>query len=226
MDNTIVYQSLIGSFQWTVSLGQIDMAVLVGTKSLFPAAPCQCHLDRVKQMCGYLAAKKSAAIHIRTNKPTNYSSVPVPTFDWERIYGNVEEIIPDDIPEPLGKSVITTTYLGTNLLHCLATGRSVSGILHHLLNKTPVDWFLKKQSAVETATYGSKFTSDEHPFDSQGEKIVRGFTAENQRGQHLAKPDSALTHQAWLAHWLMCGSAPGCLLHRSTLPSSLGSSWQ
>ena len=34
---------------------------------------------------------------------------------------------------------------------------SFSGILH-LLNKTPVNWFLKKQSTVETATYGFKFT--------------------------------------------------------------------
>ena len=107
-------------------------------------------------MCGYLFAKKSAAIRIRTEKP-DYSSISVPTFDWERIYGDVKEIIPDDIPEPLGKSVVTTMYLDANLLHCLATGRSVSGILH-LLNKTPVDWFSKKQNTVETATYGSEFT--------------------------------------------------------------------
>jgi hypothetical protein len=123
--------------------------------SSFRAAPRQGHLDRVKRMCGYLANKKSAAIRIRTEKP-DYSDVPVRTFDWERIYGKVEEEIPDDIPEPLGKSVVTTTFLDANLLHCLATGRSVSGILH-LLNKTPVDWFSKKQNTVETATYGSEF---------------------------------------------------------------------
>jgi hypothetical protein len=49
VDNTVVYQALISSFQWAVSLGQIDMAVLVGTMSLFPVAPYQGHdLDRVK----------------------------------------------------------------------------------------------------------------------------------------------------------------------------------
>ena len=41
-------------------------------------------------------------------------------------------------------------------MHCLLTGRSVTGILH-FLNKTPVDWFSKKQPQVETATYGSEF---------------------------------------------------------------------
>jgi hypothetical protein len=165
MENTVIYQSLIGGFQWAVSLGRIDMAVSVGTMSSFRAAPRQGHLDRVKRMCGYLFAKKSAAIRIRTEKP-DYSSISVPTFDWERIYGDVKEIIPDDIPEPLGKSVVTTMYLDANLLHCLATGRSVSGILH-FLNKTPVDWFSKKQNTVETATYGSEFTVARIAVDQQ-----------------------------------------------------------
>jgi hypothetical protein len=32
------------------------------------------------------------------------------------------------------------------------------GILH-LVNKTPIDWFSKKQATVETATYGSEFVA-------------------------------------------------------------------
>jgi hypothetical protein len=44
------------------------------------------------------------------------------------------------------------------LYHNLITGRSVAGVLH-MLNKTPVDWHSKKQSTVETATYGSEFSS-------------------------------------------------------------------
>ena len=40
----------------------------------------------------------------------------------------------------------------------MATGRSVSGILH-LINQTPFEWYSKKQSTVETATYGSEFTA-------------------------------------------------------------------
>ena len=42
-------------------------------------------------------------------------------------------------------------------MHCLLTGRSVTGVLH-FLNKTCVDWFTKKQSTAETATYGSEFS--------------------------------------------------------------------
>ena len=43
-------------------------------------------------------------------------------------------------------------------MHCLLTGRSVTGILS-FINKTPVDWFSKKQATVETATYGSEFVA-------------------------------------------------------------------
>ncbi len=58
--------------------------------------------------------------------------------------------------EPLGHEVVFTHYFDANLFHDLLTGRSVTGILH-LVNQTPIDWFSKKQSTVETATYGSEF---------------------------------------------------------------------
>ena len=46
------------------------------------------------------------------------------------VYGNVEELIPDDIPEPLGHNVVLTSYVDANLYHDMITGHSVTGILH------------------------------------------------------------------------------------------------
>ena len=74
------------------------------------------------------------------------------------VYGDVDEILPDDMPEPLGDAVTTTTTINANLNHCLATGKSLTGCLH-FVNKTPVDWYSKKQATVETATYGSEFVA-------------------------------------------------------------------
>ena len=74
------------------------------------------------------------------------------------VYGNVHEILPDDMPEPLGESVTTTTTMDANLNHCLATEKSLTECLH-FVNKTPVDWYSKKQATVETATYGSEFVA-------------------------------------------------------------------
>ena len=74
------------------------------------------------------------------------------------VYGDAHEILPDDMPEPFGKAVVTTTTRDANLNHCLATGKSLTGCLH-FVNKNPVDWYSKKQATVATATYGSEFVA-------------------------------------------------------------------
>ena len=152
------YQSLIGSLQWAVSLGRFDVTTAVMTLSSFRACPRKGHLDRAKRVVAYLYRFKFAKIRFRTHEP-DYSDLVVPDYDWARsVYGDAKEDIPRDAPEPLGKPVVTTSYVDANLLHDLVTGRSITGILH-FLNGTPIDWYSKKMATVETATYGAEFVS-------------------------------------------------------------------
>jgi hypothetical protein len=151
------YQSLIGAMQWAVSIGRIDVTTAVMTLSSFRVAPRKGHLDRVKRVYGYLSKMRQAIIRFRTNEP-DYSALPVQEFDWEVVYGKVEELVPDDTPEALGPWVTLTHYVDANLFHDMITGRSVTGILT-LINQTPLDWFSKKQATVETATYGSEYVA-------------------------------------------------------------------
>jgi hypothetical protein len=152
------YQSLVGALQWAVTIGRFDIATAVMTMSSFRAMPRRGHLDRLKRMYGYLSNMNVAEIKIRTGEP-DYSSYPDREFGWENtIYGGAKEMIPKNLPKPLGKYVTLTHYFDANLYHDYVTGRSVTGILH-LLNGTPIDWYSKKQATVETATYGSEFTS-------------------------------------------------------------------
>jgi hypothetical protein len=65
-------------------------------------------------------------------------------------------VLPKDAPEPLGKYVTLTHIVDANPMHDVTPGKSVTGILH-LVNKTPLDWYSKKQATVETAMYGSEF---------------------------------------------------------------------
>ena len=152
------YQSLIGQFQWAISLGRFDIAVAIMTMSSFRSAPRVGHLDRLKRICGYLSKMRHSVIRIRTEEP-DYSDIPTTEHDWEfTVYGGAKEELPKDAPVPLGKPVITTTYVDANLYHCMLTGRSVTGVLH-FFNKTPTDWYAKKQGSAETATYGSEFVA-------------------------------------------------------------------
>ena len=142
--------------QGAVSIGHFDIATAVMTLSSFHAMPRRGHMGRVKRIYGYLYKMRDGVIRIRTDEP-DYSALPVQEFDWARsVYGDVSEILPKDAPIPLGKYVTLTDYFDANLYHDMVTGRSVTGILH-LVNKSPMDWFSKKQETVETATYGAEF---------------------------------------------------------------------
>ena len=141
-----------------VTLGRFDIHAQVATMSRFRAASRQGHMDRLKRIYSYAIRTKDYAIRFRTDQP-DYSFLPDQDFDWTYpVYGNVQEILPDDMIGPLVKAVITTTTMDASSNHCLATGKSLTGCFH-FVNKTPVDWYSKKQSTVEIATYGSEFVA-------------------------------------------------------------------
>jgi hypothetical protein len=97
----------------------------------------------VKRIYGYLSKMCHGVIRIRTKLP-DYSVIPEKTYDWDyTCYEGAEELIPPNMPRPLGKEVQTTTFVDANLYHDLISGRLATGILHLLLNKTPIDWFSK-----------------------------------------------------------------------------------
>jgi len=140
VDSNVIsmYQSMIGALQWTISLGRFDIATAVMTMSSFHVAPHEGHLDRVKHIYGYLAKYPDGVIHVRTDEPSSLQDIK---YDWEYcVYGRVSEMIPDNIPPPLGEEVVTTTYVDENLFHDLITGHAATGILH-LVNGNPVDWY-------------------------------------------------------------------------------------
>ena len=83
--------------------------------SRFRLAPKVGHIESMKTIYGYLSRTKHYALRFRTDEP-NYMHLPDLEYHWTRIYGDVLEEIPKDDPEPLGKSVTTTTFLDDRIL--------------------------------------------------------------------------------------------------------------
>lgn len=82
-----------------------------------------------------------------------------PIYKWmEMVCGTVCPTDLANLPRHCGKCIQLATCVDTNFYHCMLSGRAVTGILH-FANNTPIDWFSKKQSTVETATRGSKFVA-------------------------------------------------------------------
>jgi Reverse transcriptase (RNA-dependent DNA polymerase) len=156
LDKIPLYQSLVGAIQWVVQIGRFDVTTAIMTLSRFRAAPRQGHLDRIKRIYGYLSKMRFGTIRIRTDEP-DFSDIPMKEFDWfYTAYSGATEEIPMNLPKPRGKPVVTSSFVDANLYHDMVSGRSVTGCLH-FLNKTPIDWYSKLQTTVETATYGSEF---------------------------------------------------------------------
>ena len=135
---------MVGQHQWLVTLGRFDLHTQVSTLSRFRVPPRQGHMDRLKRIYSYAIRSRDYAIRFR-NDQHDYSFLPDQDFNWTySLYTNVHRLLPDDMPEPLGKAVVTTTTMDTNLTHCLATQKSLT-VCFHFVNKTPVDWYSKKQ---------------------------------------------------------------------------------
>ena len=99
-------------------------------------------MQRVQRIYGYLKRFNNGNICFRVGEP-DYSDLMKKEQDWHKtVYGesvlDIPKDIPKDIPTPLGKQVVTTTYVDANLMHCLMTSQASTGILH-LLNATPID---------------------------------------------------------------------------------------
>ena len=161
------YNSLLGMLQWAVTLGRMDIMMAVSTMSSYRAAPRKGHLERLVRIFRFLRTYKSCSIKFRTDKP-DYSAYPDHTYDWTYVYGNVQEDVPDNMPAPKGKSMTLSMFVDANLYHNQVTGRAVTGIIT-MLNKTPVDWYCKKQNSVESSTYGSEFMAARIATDKIGE---------------------------------------------------------
>ena len=133
---------MVGQLQFLVTLERFDIQAQVISMSRFRAAPRQGHLERSKRIYAYVIRTRNYVTRFRDMEP-DYSYLVELKFLWTHtVYGDVHEVIPQDIPDPLGKTVTTTTTVDTNLNHCLATGRSLTGCLH-FVNHTPIGSYSK-----------------------------------------------------------------------------------
>jgi hypothetical protein len=152
-----LYWKLLGMLQWAVTLGRIDIMCVVMTMSGYRYQPRIGYMNRLKRIFGFLKQYKSCSIKFRTKEP-DYFKYQSKDMNWKYVYGDVEEEVFTNMPKAKGRKVVITMFADANLYHDQITGRSVTGLIL-MLNKTPIDWFSKKQISVESATYGSEFVA-------------------------------------------------------------------
>ena len=149
------YQEMIGSLRWACELGRVDVLYEVSVMSKYLAMPREGHLEQVLHIMGYIKQHKKMRLMFDSGYPVVHEKW-FKDYDWYDFYRDAKEAIPPNMPEPRGREVITTCFVDANHAGNVVDRRSQSGVLI-FLNKAPVHWYSKRQTTVESSTFGAEF---------------------------------------------------------------------
>ena len=160
-----VYQNLIGILRWTCELGRIDILHETAILSQYLAQPRIGHLTQCLNIFYYLKHHdRSCMIMDPTSfdvdwTPRKGESSPSERADeMKRIYPDACDELPHNMPKPLGIGVDINAFVDADHAGNRVTRRSHTGILIYC-NMAPIMWYSKKQSTVESSTFGSEFVA-------------------------------------------------------------------
>ena len=154
------YRSMIGSLNWAITLGRFDVQYATSTMARYSMAPREGHVEAVMKILGYLKkpARLNPQILVNPSKP-NHEKYPFQDHEiWQEFYPGLIEELPHDMPILRGGFVWITIWVDADHAHDKITRKSVTGIFA-LVNGLPYKTISKRQSTVESSTYGSELVA-------------------------------------------------------------------
>jgi hypothetical protein len=153
------FMQLIGILRWAVEIGRIDIYLEVSLLSQYQANPRFGHLEAAYHIFAYMKKHPDMGrLAYDSKRPDIDETVFHLNANWKEFYGDVEEELPPNMPEPRGHSVIISAFVDANHAGNVVTRRSHSGIFIFVQNALII-WFSKRQNTVESATFGSEFVA-------------------------------------------------------------------
>jgi Reverse transcriptase (RNA-dependent DNA polymerase) len=149
------YHQQVGVLRWAVELGRIDICAEVSIMAAYNAAPREGHLAALMHIFAWMKCHTRSKVVL---DPDYVEHEEVERPAWSEFYPDAEEILPPDMPEPLGQPVQMTTFVDSDHAGDKVTRRSRTGVLI-FLNRAPIVWYSKKQNSIETSSFGSEFTA-------------------------------------------------------------------
>ena len=151
------YQSLIGILRWMVELGRVDICMEVSMMSSSLAMPREGHLGQVFHIFAYLKKYHNTEMVFDPTDPVIDES-KFERKDWTASeFGlGLKEEMPGNLPQPRGLGFVLRAFVDADHASDSVTRRSRTGFLVYL-NNAPIYWMSKKQTSVETSSFGSEF---------------------------------------------------------------------
>ena len=154
--------------RWIVELDRVDVCCEVSLLSLQLALPREGHLQQIYRCFAYLKARHNARLVLDPTFPQIDASALV-VHDWGSFYGDVKEAIPPNAPKARGMKMIITVFVDADHAGDKVSRRSRTGFVVFLYG-APIYWMSKKQTSIETSTFGSEFVAMK-----QATEFVRGL---------------------------------------------------
>ena len=152
------YRSIIGSLMWAVTLGRFDIQYATVTLARYANAPREGHMQAARRILGYLSKFRKGKLMIDPSKPKYDDFQEQESPYWKEYYPDATEELPPDMPEPKGQSCKMTIFVDADHARDQVTRRSVTGIAV-FINNTLVKTYSKRQTTVESSTYGSELVA-------------------------------------------------------------------
>jgi hypothetical protein len=106
---------------------------------------------------GFLRINHNSRMAYDPSYPTINMNVFKPN-DRKSFYGNIEESIPSNAPEPRGKNVDLQLYVNSNHAGEKRTHRLHTGFFL-FMNTALVQWFSKQHATIEPSVLGAEFVA-------------------------------------------------------------------
>jgi hypothetical protein len=129
------FLQLIGILRWAIKLGRLDIFVEVSQLSQHQTLPRRGHLEALYHIFAYLKKHENGArIDFDPKTPDIDERVFNSNANWRDFYGDVQEEMPPNLPEPKGKSVNISCFVNANHAGNVITRRSHIGIIVYVQN--------------------------------------------------------------------------------------------
>jgi hypothetical protein len=141
-------------------LGRVDICLEVSMMSSHLALPREGHLSQVLQIFSYLRKYHNSEMVFDPSDPV-IDDTSFERKDWTSSeFGliNGEEELPPNMPTPRGQGFTMRAKVDADHAADTVTRRSRTGFFVYL-NCAPIYWFSKKQSSVESSSFGSEFVA-------------------------------------------------------------------
>ena len=150
------FQSLIGVLRWIVELGRIDITMETSAMASMMAMPREGHLKAVLHMFSFLKKHHNGVLVFDPSVP-EIDRTKFRQEDWSATpYGNCIEEIPSNAPLSRGIGFLMRALVDSDFAGDLIIRRSRTGFIIYL-NGAPIYWFSKRQTCIETSSFGAEF---------------------------------------------------------------------